>query len=128
MCIRDRLYIDPKGNVTKYDHPNLRGNGIILSPDEKRLYVTTGASLMAFDVQANGKLTNLREFAKLPDGAGDGLAVDAVGRVYASGGGLAIRVVDKDGMVLGEIPTPANTAAVAFGGPNKKMLYAIQLL
>ena len=23
-------------------------------------------------------------------------------------------------------PTPANTATIAFGGPNKKMLYAIQ--
>jgi sugar lactone lactonase YvrE len=121
------LYIDSKGNVTKYDDPNLRSNGIILSPDEKRLYVTTAASLMVFDVQPNGQLTNFREFAKLPDGFGDGLAVDAAGRVYASGGGLAIRVIDKDGMVLGEIPTPANTATVAFGGPNKKMLYAIQL-
>lgn len=120
------LYIDSKGNVTKYDYPNLRGNGIILSPDEKRLYVTTGSSLMVFDVRPDGQLANLREFAKLPDGFGDGLAVDAASRVYTSGGGVAIRVVDKGGKVLGEIPTPSVTYTVAFGGPNKKMLYAIE--
>ncbi|MDP9112983.1 MAG: SMP-30/gluconolactonase/LRE family protein [Acidobacteriota bacterium] len=74
------LFIGPTGNVTKYDEPNLRANGIILSPDEKRLYVTTGVSLMVFDVKADGQLTNLREFTKLPDGPGDGLAVDAAGR------------------------------------------------
>ncbi len=39
---------------------------------------------------------------------------------------MAIRVVDKSGMILGEIPTPGNTNTTAFGGPNKKLLYAIQ--
>ena len=40
-------------------------NGIILSADEKTLYVTNGPTLAAFDVQADGSLTNQREFAKL---------------------------------------------------------------
>ena len=31
------LFIGPTGNVTKYDKPNLRANGIILSPGEKQL-------------------------------------------------------------------------------------------
>jgi sugar lactone lactonase YvrE len=117
------LYIDPKGAVTKYGDETLRGNGIVLSPDEKRLYVTTGNSLIVFDVGADGALANQREFAKLEGGPGDGLAVDARGRVYASGNG--IRVVDADGKYLGTIPTPRNTVTVAFGGPDKKMLYAI---
>jgi gluconolactonase len=117
------LYIDPKGAVTRYGDETLRGNGIVLSPDEKRLYVTTGNSLVMFDVQPNGTLTNQREFAKLDGGPGDGLAVDGAGRVYASGNG--IRVVDANGKFLGTIPTPRNTVTVAFGGPDKKMLYAI---
>jgi gluconolactonase len=120
------LYIDPKGVTTRYGDEKLRGNGIILSPDEKRLYVTTGNTLIAFDVQANGALTNQREFAAYENGPGDGLAVDAAGRVYVSGGGAGVRVIDSDGKYLGMIPTPANTTTLAFGGPDKKMLYAIQ--
>ena len=45
--------------------------------------------------------------------------------MYASGGGVAIRIVNKR-LLLGEIPTPGNTNTTALGGPNKKMLYAIQ--
>ena len=118
------LYIDPKGMTTRYGDEKLRGNGIILSPDEKRLYVTTGNSLIVFDVQANGAIYNQREFAALEGGSGDGLAVDAAGRVYASGNG--IRVVDANGKFLGTIPTPLNnTNTVAFGGADKKTLLAI---
>ena len=43
-------------------------NGIVLSPDEKTLYVTNGAVVMAFDVQADGSLTRQREFGKLRGG------------------------------------------------------------
>ena len=44
------------------------GNGIILSPDEKTLYVTNGGVVLAFDVQADGSLTNQREFGMLRGG------------------------------------------------------------
>jgi sugar lactone lactonase YvrE len=117
------FYADPKGVITKYGDANLRGNGIILSPDEKRLYITSGASLVAFDVQPNGSLTNQREFAKWEGGAGDGLAVDDAGRVYVSG--ETIRVIGPDAKELGTIPTPIGTTSVAFGGPDKKTLYAV---
>jgi hypothetical protein len=50
-------------------------NGIILSPDEKTLYVTNGAIVYAFDVDVDGSLTNQREFGKLQGGTGgDGSA------------------------------------------------------
>jgi len=116
------FYADPKGVVTKYGDETLRGNGLILSPDEKRLYITNGASLVAFDVQPNGSLANQREFAKWEGGAGDGLCVDGAGRVYVSGN--SIRVIGPDGKALGTIPTPMVTTSVALGGPDKKTLYA----
>jgi len=47
---------------------NERGNGVILSPDDKRLYVTNGATVVVFDVQGPGKLANKREFAKMEMG------------------------------------------------------------
>ena len=117
------FYVDSQGVVTKYGDANLRGNGLILSPDEKRIYITNGPSLVAFDVQPDGHLTNQREFAKWEGGAGDGLAVDNAGRIYVSG--ETIRVISPDGKELGTIPTPFGTTSVAFGGPDKKTLYAV---
>ena len=117
------FYVDAKGVVTKYGDATLRGNGLILSPDEKRIYITNGPSLVAFDVQPDGHLTNQHEFAKWEGGAGDGLAVDNAGRIYVSG--ETIRVISPDGKELGTIPTPFGTTSVAFGGPDKKTLYAV---
>ncbi len=117
------FYVDSKGVVTKYGDANLRGNGLILSPDEKRIYITNGPSLVAFDVQPDGHLTNQREFARWEGGAGDGLCVDEAGRVYVSG--ETIRVIGPDGKPLGTIPTPFGTTSVAFGGPDKKTLFAV---
>ena len=126
------------------------GNGIILSPDEKTLYVTgriggaaaggapaappapgtpgaarggggAAGGLVAYDVQPDGSLTNERQFAMV---GGDGSAVDAQGRVYSTGGG-GVQVVDKDGKFLGEIPSPLPLITAAFSGPDKKTLYGV---
>jgi len=53
------FYADPKGVVKQYGE-GLRTNGVVLSPDEKVVYVTNGNSVAAFDVQADGSLTNQR--------------------------------------------------------------------
>src|SRR5207247_6111300 len=50
------FYADPKGVVTRYGE-NLTTNGVILSGDEKTLYVTNGTTLAVFDVQSDGALT-----------------------------------------------------------------------
>ena len=144
-------YANAKGEVTKYG--TIGGNGIILSPDEKTLYVTGrlgggarggaaaagppapgaapavgpggpggGGGLVAFDVQPDGSLIHERQFSTCP--CGDGSAVDAMGRIYSTGGG-GVQVVDKDGKFLGEIPTPLGLISVAFSGRDKKTLYGI---
>ncbi len=119
------FYASSKGVVTKYGE-NLRTNGIILSPDEKTLYVTNGPAVAAFDVQKDGSLTNQREFAKLQgQGAnGDGSAVDSEGRLYVSSN-PGVQVIAPDGRFLGLIPTPRGIITVAFSGPQKKTLYAV---
>jgi gluconolactonase len=118
------FYAAPNGSVTRYGE-NLRTNGIVLSPDEKTLYVTNGPTLAAFDVQPDGSLKNQREFAKLAAG-GDGATVDAQGRIYVTGGG--INVIGADGKVLGLIPTPFTAISVAFSGKDKKTLFAVGTL
>jgi gluconolactonase len=130
---------DAKGVITQYGTVN-GTNGIVLSPDEKTLYVTgrlastptepvapntpPGArpgGLVAFDIEADGSLTNERQFALV---GGDGAAVDDQGRIYVTGGG-GVQVVDKTGKHLGEIPSPLPLITVAFGGPGRKTLYGV---
>jgi len=116
-------YADPKGVVTKYG--NTTPNGIVLSADEKTLYATNGPAIAAFDVQADGSLTNQREFAKLEGpGGGDGSAIDKDGRLYVTTN-IGVQVLGPDGKHLGTIPTPRGVITAAFGGKDKKMLYIL---
>jgi gluconolactonase len=116
------LHADSKGVVTRYGE-NLNTNGIMLSADEKHLWVTNGATLAEFDVQKDGSLTNQHEFVKLA-GGGDGSTFDAAGRMYVTDS-AGIEVISPDGKVLGAIPTPRGVISVTFSGPDRKTLYAV---
>ena len=132
------FYIRPDGgDVIKVAEDIERPNGVLLSPDEKVLYVanTLGDSVLVFDVQPDGMLTNRRAFAQLegvvktPAGirsGADGLAVDTDGRLYVAS--LAgIQIFTPEGRRLGTIPIgitggPQN---LAFAGPDKRTLYIV---
>jgi gluconolactonase len=117
--------ISPDGVVAALGE-NLRTNGIMLSPDERTLYVTNGATIAAFDVQADGAVRNQRVFAKLEaGGAGDGLAVDAEGRLYVTSMASGVQVFAPDGRYLGVVPTPRSAISAAFSGPEKRTLYIV---
>jgi gluconolactonase len=114
--------LDAAGTVTTVGS-NLRTNGIMLSPDEKILYITNGAVVVAFDVQPDGTVRNQRDFAKLEaGGAGDGMTVDAAGRLYVTSQ-PGVQVFTAGGQYLGLIPTPRPVMSVAFSGPGKRTLY-----
>jgi len=117
-------HVSSQGKVTRLGE-NLRTNGLMLSPDEKTLYVTNGMVIVAFDVQPDGGVKNQRDFGKLEaGGAGDGMAVDAAGRLYIAAG-PGVQVLSSTGQYLGVIPTPRNAISVAFSGADKKMLYIV---
>jgi gluconolactonase len=119
------FYVNPQGVVSKHGENMQGANGIILSPDEKTLYVTNGGVVVAFDVKADGSLTNQREFGKLRGGtAGDGSSVDSQGRLYVSTG-TSVDVFDAKGAFLGTIPGVPGLHGTAIAGPDKKTLYAI---
>jgi gluconolactonase len=116
-------YAGPKGVTVVAD--NIRTNGIAFSPDDKTLYVTNGGTLVAFDVEGPGMLTNRRNFAMLsPGSVGDGTAVDSEGRLYVSSN-PGVQVFDKAGKYLGVIPTPRDVISTAFAGPDKKTLFIV---
>jgi gluconolactonase len=117
-------YLSAGGQVTRVANDIPGANGIMLSPDEKTLYVTnTQAGILAYDVQPDGSIRNRRPFVK-PEGGQDGLAVDAAGRLYVASQ-LGIQVFSPQGQHLGLIPTPRPTTTLAFAGPDKKTLYVI---
>jgi gluconolactonase len=117
-------FVNAAGKVSLVVDKTVRTNGMILSRDEKTLYLTNGNTLVAFDVKPDGTTANQREFAKLQGGNGDGMCIDAEGRVYVTAGDTGIQVFSPEGKHLGTIPLPRSASSVAFGGPNKKVLYA----
>ncbi len=114
------FYADPKGVVSQYGKDVPLANGIILSPDEKTLYVTNGATVYAFDVKADGSLANQREFGKLRGGeGGDGSAVDQQGRVYIATG-KSVDVFAPDGNVRRQHPRSAGAARHVLRRPRQE--------
>lgn len=101
-------------------------NGIMLSPDEKTLYVFPSGSdkMLSYPVQAPGVLGEQSEFYQLrPGGKGaDGATVDAKGNLYITSH-LGVEVASPAGEPLGVIECPEKPANVTFGGPELKVLY-----
>jgi gluconolactonase len=118
------FYTDAAGRVTSLGD-NLDTNGIILSPDERTLYVTNGEVVVAFDVTGPGSVANRRDFARLEAGGrGDGLAIDSAGRLYVTSR-PGVQVFAATGDYLGLIPTPRPVISAAFSGPEKRTLYVV---
>jgi gluconolactonase len=122
-------YITPDRQIVKATEDVPEPNGIILSPDEKTLFVTNlpGAFVMAFDVESGGRVRRARNFARLAAGEAsraDGLAVDAMGRLYVAAVG-GVQIFSPEGQLLGTIPFRRKPGNLAFAGPDKKTLYVI---
>ncbi len=104
-------------------------NGTIITHDGKTLVVgeTFAARLTAFDVAADGTLTNRRVWAQLPQGAvPDGICLDAEGAIWVasptSNEALRIR---EGGEVSERIDTGRGCYACMLGGADRKTLYLL---
>ena len=118
-------FVNAAGKVSLVADKSVRTNGMALSRDEKTLYVTNRNTLVAFDIKPDGTTTNQHDFAKLEGGGnGDGMTIDAQGRLYVTSGDPGIQVFSAEGKYLGIIPLPRSSSSVAFAGPGKKVLYA----
>jgi gluconolactonase len=97
-------------------------NGLAFSPDEKVLYVGDSEAdfINAYDVQADGSLTNERRFCTIKNP--DGMKVDQKGRLFTSSA-EGISVFQPDGTLVGAIRFPQQPANCAFGGKDLKTLF-----
>lgn len=105
---------------------DLNPNGVILSPDEKTLYLGISsddvAPILAFDVAPDGSLSNEREFATGLHN--DGMAIDVDGNLYI-GNETGVFVYAPDGTHYGTIALPGGEVAtnMIFGGTDLKTLF-----
>ena len=105
-----------------------RPNGVVLSPDERSLYVNDSNKrvIMRYDVRPDGTVANGRLFADMSMGKGngnpDGMKFDERGNLYSVGPG-GIWVFNPAGKQIGLIVPPENAPGFAFGDPDRKALY-----
>lgn len=130
------FYIGPGGELRQLANDIERPNGIQLSKDEKTLYVanTQGEHILAYDIAADGSISNRRNFAKLAgwktgdDGiwssGADGLALDDEGRLFVASN-AGVEVFTAKGEAVGVIPVPKKPQNLAFAGADKNILYVV---
>jgi gluconolactonase len=127
------------GNITVVVDDFVQPNGILLSPDEKKLYVIdTGISegpgnpshIRVFDVDIDtDKVTNGKVFAEgFAPGVTDGMRCDVEGNVWCSMGWAdpkedGVRCYSPQGELLGKIHIPETAANLVFGGLLRNRLY-----
>lgn len=112
-------------------------NGLAFAPDGCTLYVSdTSLSLgeapgrtagmrheiVAFDVAADGTLSNRRFFCHADHGVPDGFAVDAHGWVWVCTGD-GVHIWSPERHRLGFIPTPEVASNCTFGGVDGRRLF-----
>jgi gluconolactonase len=119
--------IDPDGTVTILVDSMGTTNGIVLSPDEKILYVNESIQrkIWAFDVDDRGDISNKRLFAEFPDYGFDGMKCDEKGNVYAARYGKGtIAVLSPAGELIREVELKGKRCSnLVFGGDDGKTVF-----
>ena len=96
-------------------------NGIIGTPDGKRLYVADiqADKTYVYEIQKDGSLAGKKLFAPM---GSDGMTIDSEGNIYLTGDGVT--VFNPKGEKIEHIPVEAKwTANVCFGGKDMKTLF-----
>ena len=148
---RTVYYLSPEGKLTRLVEPNAFAmpNGIVLSPDEKTLYINNTYDdetwypvnsdkdnyVWAYDVNDDGTISNGRQFAKLfltenvldrkgKSTSADGMAIDMSGNLYVATY-YGVQIFNSKGEFIGMINLPSFPVSVCFGDDDMKTLYIV---
>lgn len=103
-------------------------NGMAITPDNSTLIVAESyaARLTAFEIAADGTLSNRRSWAELGEAAPDGICIDASGAVwYADVPHRRCVRVAEGGEVLDLIELDRGCFSCALGGPDGRTLFMV---
>lgn len=118
----DVYYLSPdRKKLTMVMDGFKRPNGIVGTPDGKKLYVADigDSKTYVFDIASDGSLSNRKLIAPM---GSDGMTLDSKGNIYLTGKGVTI--FDPSGKQVGHIPIAEPwTANVCFGGKDGKTLF-----
>ena len=122
--------IDKAGKVSLLIDSIEAPNGIALMPDKKTMIVSNSDGRKkrwyAYDLAANGSLSNGRVFydvsSERGNGGCDGLKIDKAGNVFATGPG-GIWIINKSGKLIGRIKVNGVPAANCAFTPDEKTLF-----
>jgi len=134
--VRGVYRIDPDGTITLIISDVVMPNGILVSPDQRTLYVASllrgdttprANALLAYDLASDGSVRfreTIIDFS--PEHGIDGMAIDVDGNLYVGRPVEAwgVYVYRPDGTPNGHIPTPVPVRNVTFGrGEDANLLY-----
>ena len=131
------LYLDREGGLRRVAGGIHYSNGVALTPDGKRLFVSEHLSrrVLVFDVAADGALSGRRVFVRLDDlepveagrlweAGPDGLAVDRAGHLFiAEYGAGHLLVLDSSGALLSTIRVPERFVTAMALGDDERWLF-----
>lgn len=126
-------YVSPKEEMTQVAHGLDYPNGIVLTPDGKRLFVSESNKnrILVYDVLSPEKVRLQKVFAELPvkqggqiDNKPDGLCLDTQGNLYVAHYGMGqVQVLNPNGQLIRQYSSGnLTTSNCAFGGSQRNYL------
>jgi sugar lactone lactonase YvrE len=122
------LTVTPEGQASVAATALQFPNGTVISPDGKTLVVgeSMGRRLTAFDIAADGTLSNRRLWADIAPALPDGICLDAEGAIWMASPMTSETIrVFEGGRIAERIKTEQMSIACALGGPDRKTLFIL---
>ena len=120
--------VTPDGSARQVADGVAFPNGIVVTPDNSTLILAESYAnrLTAFDIAADGTLSNRRLWADLDRGVPDGICIDAENAVwYADVPNMRCVRVREGGEVLQTIDLDRGCFACMLGGSDRKTLFIV---
>jgi sugar lactone lactonase YvrE len=120
--------VTPDGSARQVADGVAFPNGVVVTPDNSTLILAEsyGNRLTAFDIAADGGLSDRRVWADLSDGVPDGICLDAEGAVwYGDVPNKRCVRVREGGEVLQTIDLEGGCFACMLGGVDRKTLFMV---
>lgn len=113
---QDVYYCSAQGQIERVSTVCFKPNGVLLSADDKTLYVADarGQRIYRYDVIGPGRLANERLWIDQLGANPDGLTLDEHDNLYICCGKAGLKIYDRAGQPIGRIDVHA--ANCCFGG------------
>jgi gluconolactonase len=117
------FHVNPKGEIEAVARWQTRPNGIALSADGKKLFVSDADrhAVVEFELDSKGAAANPHDFITGIQGVPAGLCVDVGGRLYVGALGLAIYA--PDGKLMRTLLGSERVISCTFGSVDLELLY-----